>query len=98
MAIITSVSMSIVFAVGILYMVKRYLQDKHALPLPPGSAGIPFLGNVNDMPRPGVPECHHWLQHKDLYGPISSVNMREILRTGRLPGKTSRAIVKVSAG
>jgi hypothetical protein len=75
MAIITSVGISIFFAVGILYMVKRFLQGKHALPLPPGPAGIPFLGNVNDMPKPGVPECHHWLQHKDLYGPISSVTV-----------------------
>ncbi|EOA92259.1 uncharacterized protein SETTUDRAFT_114627 [Exserohilum turcica Et28A] len=27
------------------------------------------------MPKPGVLECHHWLQHKDLYGPISSVTV-----------------------
>jgi hypothetical protein len=75
MAIITSVGISFVLAAGILHMTKRYLQNKHTLPLPPGPAGIPFLGNVNDMPKPGVPECHHWLQHKDLYGPISSVTV-----------------------
>jgi hypothetical protein len=75
MAIITSVGISIVLAAGILHMTKRYLRNKHALPLPPGPPGIPFLGNVNDMPKPGVPECHHWLQHKDLYGPISSVTV-----------------------
>jgi hypothetical protein len=75
MAVITSVGISIVLAVSILYMVKRYLQVKHTLPLPPGPAGIPFLGNVNDMPKPGVPECDHWLQHKALYGPISSVTV-----------------------
>jgi hypothetical protein len=75
MAIITSVTISVVVAISILYNVKRYLQGKHALPLPPGPAGIPFLGNVNDMPKPGVPECHYWLMHKDLYGPINSVTV-----------------------
>jgi hypothetical protein len=73
MAIVTPVGITVIFAVGVLYLAKRYLQGKHALPLPPGPAGIPFLGNVNDMPQPGILECHHWLKHKDLYGPISSV-------------------------
>ncbi|KAL6704260.1 hypothetical protein ACN47E_008428 [Coniothyrium glycines] len=27
------------------------------------------------MPKSGMLECHHWLQHKDLYGPISSVTV-----------------------
>jgi hypothetical protein len=27
------------------------------------------------MPTPGTLECHHWLKHKDLYGPISSVTV-----------------------
>jgi hypothetical protein len=75
MAIAMPVGITVFFAVGILYVVKRYLQGKHALPLPPGPAGVPFLGNVNDMPKPGMLECHHWLQHKDLYGPISSVTV-----------------------
>ena len=75
MAIITPTNVIFIFTVFILYVAKRYIQGKHALPLPPGPAGIPFLGNVNDMPKPGMLECHHWLKHKYLYGPISSVTI-----------------------
>ncbi|RYC62135.1 hypothetical protein CHU98_g4072 [Xylaria longipes] len=42
-------------------------------PLPPGPNGWPLVGNVTDLPRGGVREWEHWLKHKDLYGPISSV-------------------------
>lgn len=38
------------------------------LPLPPGPKGLPLAGNLNDLPKPGVLEAHHWLKHKDLYG------------------------------
>lgn len=58
---------------GFLYTLRRYLWLKNTLHLPPGPKGVPFLGNVNDMPKPGILECHQWLKHKDLYGPISSV-------------------------
>jgi hypothetical protein len=66
---------SLFVTVGILYILRRYLGLRDARPLPPGPKGIPFLGNVNDMPKPGMLECHHWLQHKGLYGPISSVKV-----------------------
>ncbi|EPS45068.1 hypothetical protein H072_1058 [Dactylellina haptotyla CBS 200.50] len=45
------------------------------LPLPPGPKGLPLLGNVSDLPPPGVPEWRHWLKFKDLYGPISSITI-----------------------
>ncbi|KAJ2991428.1 hypothetical protein NUW58_g285 [Xylaria curta] len=44
-------------------------------PLPPGPKGLPFLGNIADLPKPGEPEWEHWLKHKDTYGPISSVTV-----------------------
>lgn len=44
-------------------------------PLPPGPKGLPVLGNVSDLPKPGMLECYHWLQHKDEYGPISSITV-----------------------
>ncbi|KAI0964999.1 cytochrome protein [Xylaria arbuscula] len=42
-------------------------------PLPPGPKGWPLLGNIADFPKAGEPEWEHWLKHKDIYGPISSV-------------------------
>ncbi|CAJ2510785.1 Uu.00g064100.m01.CDS01 [Anthostomella pinea] len=48
---------------------------KPKLPLPPGPKGWPIVGNLNDLPPPGVREWEHWLKHKDLYGPISSVSL-----------------------
>jgi hypothetical protein len=58
------------------YLIRRFLRSsKHVLPLPPGPKGLPLLGNINDLPKPGVLECHHWAKHKDLYGPISSITV-----------------------
>lgn len=43
----------------------------------PGPKGLPALGNVNDLPKPGKLERHHWAEHKDRYGQckISTVRM-----------------------
>jgi hypothetical protein len=49
--------------------------NKNGRPLPPGPKGLPLLGNVNDLPKPGVLECHHWAEHRELYGPISSLTV-----------------------
>jgi hypothetical protein len=73
MAFITPLSAFLLIALGVVYAVTKFWRNRNALPLPPGPKGIPILGNVNDMPKPGVLECHHWLQHKETYGPISSV-------------------------
>jgi hypothetical protein len=75
MAVTTAMVVSMAFALGILYVFRKRSKNQYAQPLPPGPKGVPFLGNVNDMPQPGMLECHHWLQHKDLYGPISSVTV-----------------------
>lgn len=43
--------------------------------LPPGPKPLPIVGNARDFPPADVPEFQHWLKHKDLYGPISSVSV-----------------------
>ncbi|KAF9738883.1 hypothetical protein PMIN02_001195 [Paraphaeosphaeria minitans] len=75
MAVFSGLAFSFLFVLGIVCVLKQLRRRRNAQPLPPGPKGVPILGNVNDMPKPGVLECHHWLQHKDLYGPISSVTV-----------------------
>lgn len=54
----------------VLYLVVPRFRSKG--PLPPGPRGLPVIGNALDMPKDY--EWEHWAKHKDLYGPISSVN------------------------
>ncbi|KAI2613241.1 cytochrome P450 [Hypoxylon sp. NC1633] len=67
---------STILGIFILALVRTILSRRKRLRvLPPGPKPWPVLGNVLDMPQPGVPEWEHWLEHKDLYGPISSVSV-----------------------
>ncbi|PKY00693.1 cytochrome P450 monooxygenase [Aspergillus campestris IBT 28561] len=66
-------------AVG-LYLLKWLFQasfkQKATLgKLPPGPPRKPFVGNLNDLPSHEVKPWEHWLKHKDLYGPISSLTV-----------------------
>jgi hypothetical protein len=72
MAVASSTVLVVFFGIVTFYAISRLRMRRNAQPLPPGPKGMPILGNLNDMPKPGVLECHHWLQHKDLYGAYSS--------------------------
>ncbi|KAM0321851.1 hypothetical protein ACHAQA_009856 [Verticillium albo-atrum] len=56
-------------------VVYRFWSQRGRHPLPPGPKPLPLVGNVQDFPPPNVPEFEHWLKHKDLYGPMSSVTI-----------------------
>lgn len=60
----------IIFALLGLYPVLKILLRlrRNRPPLPPGPKGLPLIGNLNDLPKPGEFEAHHWVKHKDQYG------------------------------
>ncbi|KAJ5425370.1 Cytochrome P450 E-classgroup I [Penicillium sp. CMV-2018d] len=52
---------------------RSYFISSKLRSLPPGPPRKPIIGNLLDFPEPGSKEWEHWLKHKDLYGPISSL-------------------------
>ncbi|OAA69455.1 cytochrome P450 oxidoreductase OrdA-like protein [Cordyceps fumosorosea ARSEF 2679] len=69
----------VVFAGCIMLLLARSVLSRRrrrgSLPLPPGPRRLPLIGNMLDMPAPGVPEFQHWLRHNALYGPVSSLEI-----------------------
>jgi predicted alpha/beta hydrolase len=44
-------------------------------PLPPGPKPKPIVGNIADLPPPGVQDWMHWLKHKSLYGRLKKLRL-----------------------
>jgi len=71
-------SLPLVYGISLLlvfYLIRKFIFTQKQLPLPPGPKGLPIIGNVADMPPKGGLEWQHWLKHKNIYGPLSSVTV-----------------------
>ncbi|GKU06996.1 o-methylsterigmatocystin oxidoreductase [Fusarium langsethiae] len=65
---------AVALAALIVYYV-LFPKKQTGLPLPPGPKPLPVIGNLFDLPPAGTAEYKHWAKHKELYGPISSLNI-----------------------
>ncbi|KAJ5673715.1 hypothetical protein N7507_002842 [Penicillium longicatenatum] len=61
--------------VGLFAYSTQRNRKRHDLPLPPGPRPKPIIGNLRDLPSPNEQDWQHWLKHKELYGPISSLRV-----------------------
>ncbi|KAJ5473438.1 hypothetical protein N7475_003004 [Penicillium sp. IBT 31633x] len=66
----TFTAIAVIFAIW-----KSLFSYKSIARLPPGPKGLPIIGNLLDLPAAGTQEWQHWLKHKDLYGPLSSITI-----------------------
>ncbi|KNZ79591.1 O-methylsterigmatocystin oxidoreductase [Termitomyces sp. J132] len=66
---LATLAAGVILTVLLVSLVRRACR----VPLPPGPRGWPIIGNVFDLPSRGDPIP--WLEHKDAYGPISSVTV-----------------------
>ncbi|KAF6811009.1 cytochrome p450 oxidoreductase [Colletotrichum plurivorum] len=61
----------------LVYIIDRLFQawkNARLPPLPPGPKALPIVGNLRDMPKRGTFGARFWSEHREKYGPISSVS------------------------
>ena len=51
-----------------------YLTTRPSKNLPPGPRGWPLVGNIRDLPPPGVLDWEHWWKYRR-YGPLASITV-----------------------
>lgn len=62
-------------AIGVYLLFQLVLSRQPPTRLPPGPKPGLLLGNISDLPPPGVVECLFWMKHKELYGPLSCLSV-----------------------
>ncbi|OQE34915.1 hypothetical protein PENCOP_c015G06813 [Penicillium coprophilum] len=67
--------LSLLVAFGFFIVTTLRGRKRYPLPLPPGPKQQPIIGNLKDLPTPDQQDWMHWLKHKELYGPISSLTI-----------------------
>ncbi|KAL4865823.1 hypothetical protein BDV12DRAFT_173973 [Aspergillus spectabilis] len=66
--------LSVIGLIGLYSLGRYWSHPSTTLPLPPGPPPLPIAGNVRDLPSPDSLDWLHWLKHKNMYGPISTVS------------------------
>jgi hypothetical protein len=76
-----AVIISLILGVLGLYIVKVNLFPQKRQALPPGPKSTFLNGNLLDLPKPREMEYMHWLKHRDLYGPFTILEIRNLIVT-----------------